>query len=86
MQPWLQVFAVRILVLDALTTTLAATPSSAGDVLETLRLYATELGLPVSMGLSNVVPRLAAPRPDECPVLRHGGGAGNEHTDLSESA
>lgn len=42
------------LLLDALTTTLAANPSAAADVLETLRLYASELGLPVSMGLSNV--------------------------------
>ena len=42
------------LVLDALTTTLAANPSAASDVLETLRLYASELALPVSMGLSNV--------------------------------
>jgi 5-methyltetrahydrofolate--homocysteine methyltransferase len=42
------------LLLDALTTTLAANPVAALDVLETLRLYGTELGLPVSMGLSNV--------------------------------
>lgn len=40
--------------LDALTTTLAANPGAAADVLETLRLYAREFGLPVSMGLSNV--------------------------------
>jgi 5-methyltetrahydrofolate--homocysteine methyltransferase len=42
------------LLLDALTTTLAANPVASLDVLETLRLYGTELGLPVSMGLSNV--------------------------------
>ena len=42
------------LLLDALTTTLAADANSAADVLETLRLYGQELGLPVSMGLSNI--------------------------------
>ena len=42
------------LLLDALTTTLAANPAAASDVLETLRLYGAEWGLPVSMGLSNV--------------------------------
>ncbi|MHC1759842.1 MAG: homocysteine S-methyltransferase family protein [Negativicutes bacterium] len=42
------------LLLDALTTTLAVNPAAATDVLETLRLYGAELGLPVSMGLSNV--------------------------------
>ncbi len=47
-------FRRKDLLLDALTTTLAANPISALDVLETLRLYQTELGLPVSMGLSNI--------------------------------
>ncbi len=47
-------FRRKDLLLDALTTTLAANPVAATDVLETLRFYATELGLPVSMGLSNV--------------------------------
>ena len=47
-------FRNQDLVLDALTTTLAANPAASADVLETIRLYATELGLPVSMGLSNV--------------------------------
>jgi 5-methyltetrahydrofolate--homocysteine methyltransferase len=47
-------FQRKDLLLDALTTTLAANPSAASDVLETLSLYASELGLPVSMGLSNV--------------------------------
>ncbi len=47
-------FRRKDLLLDALTTTLAANPVAALDVLETLRLYGAELGLPVSMGLSNV--------------------------------
>lgn len=47
-------FRRKDLLLDALTTTLAANPAAAADVLETLRLYGNELGLPVSMGLSNV--------------------------------
>lgn len=47
-------FRRKDLLLDALTTTLAANPVAALDVLETLRLYGTELGLPASMGLSNV--------------------------------
>ena len=47
-------FRRKDLLLDALTTTLAANPAAAADVLETLRAYGTELGLPVSMGLSNV--------------------------------
>jgi len=47
-------FLRRDLLLDALTTTLAANPVSALEVLETLRLYAEEFKLPVSMGLSNI--------------------------------
>lgn len=47
-------FRRQDLLLDALTTTLAANPLSALEVLETLRLYAAEFGLPVSMGLSNI--------------------------------
>ena len=47
-------FRRKDMLLDALTTTLAANPAAAADVLETLRLYGAELGLPVSMGLSNV--------------------------------
>ena len=47
-------FKQQDLLLDALTTTLAVNPMAASDVLQTLRLYATEFGLPVSMGLSNV--------------------------------
>ena len=49
-----QGFRRKDLLLDALTTTLAANPVAALDVLETLRLYGAELGLPVSMGLSNI--------------------------------
>ena len=47
-------FRRKDLLLDALTTTLAANAAAAADVLETLRLYGAELGLPVSMGLSNI--------------------------------
>jgi 5-methyltetrahydrofolate--homocysteine methyltransferase len=47
-------FRNKDILLDALTTTLAASRFAAADVLETLRLYANEFGLPVSMGLSNV--------------------------------
>ncbi len=47
-------FRRKDLLLDALTTTLAANAAAATDVLETLRLYGVELGLPVSMGLSNI--------------------------------
>ena len=47
-------FRRRDLLLDALTTTLAANAAAAADVLETLRLYGEELALPVSMGLSNI--------------------------------
>ena len=47
-------FRRKDLLLDALTTTLAANATAAADVLETLRLYGAELGLPVSMGLSNI--------------------------------
>ena len=47
-------FRRQDLLLDALTTTLAANPSAASDVLATLELYAREFDLPVSMGLSNV--------------------------------
>ncbi len=47
-------FRRQDLLLDALTTTLAANPNSAADVLETVRLYGKEFGLPVSMGLSNI--------------------------------
>jgi len=57
------------LLLDALTTTLAANPAAAADVLETLRLYGSELGLPVSMGLSNVSHGLPR-RICECAVFR----------------
>jgi 5-methyltetrahydrofolate--homocysteine methyltransferase len=47
-------FPRKDLLLDALTTTLAANAAAATDVLETLHLYGEELGLPVSMGLSNI--------------------------------
>lgn len=47
-------FRRKDLLLDALTTTLAANAAAAADVLETLRLYGAKLGLPVSMGLSNI--------------------------------
>jgi 5-methyltetrahydrofolate--homocysteine methyltransferase len=47
-------FRQKDLLLDALATTLAANPDSALDILDTVRLYGREFGLPVSMGLSNV--------------------------------
>ena len=47
-------FKQKDLLLDALATTLAANPESALDILQTIRLYGKEFGLPVSMGLSNV--------------------------------